>query len=261
MSFLDDLKKILFVGESVTKSAADKAGDLASEKGGEMLDKTGDMLNSAKESAFETGGKIYEKSGDYVEKAKDVADDFGSKVMETGGNLFEKAKDMTSDIMDSEQMEKAKNFTEDVGGKVLETGGELVDKAKVVAENVGGKVMAGSAVIMGKAQEMADQAGTKMEGIMEQAEAEATKEKMEDSIREAKGLNKDIADKVGYDNLDGSLMDGKDDFFAKAEKWAGGDFGSFGPPSEETTSEDATSEVPTKKPTLELPDDDADLDV
>ena len=64
MSFLDDLKKILFVGESVTKSAADKAGDYASETGGEMLDKTGEMLSSAKESAFETGGKIYEKSGD-----------------------------------------------------------------------------------------------------------------------------------------------------------------------------------------------------
>ena len=259
MSFLDDLKKILFVGESVTKSAADKAGDLASEKGGEMLDKTGEMLNTAKESAFETGGKIYEKSGDYVDKAKDTAEDLGSKLMETGNNLFEKAKDVTSDILESEQMEKAKHFTEDLGGKVLETGGELVDKGKVVAENVGGKVMAAGAVIMDKAQDMADKAGTKMEGVMEQAEAEATKQKMEDSIREAKGLNKDIADKVGYDNLDGSLMDGKDDFFAKAEKWAGGDFGSFGPSDDETTSENTTPEIPKDKPTLELPDDDGEI--
>lgn len=259
MSFLDDLKKLLFVGESVTKSAADKAGEYAKETGGEMLDKTGDLLSSAKESAFETGGKLYEQSGDYVEKAKDAAGDLGSKLAETGGNLMDKAKEVTSDILESEQLEKAKNFTEDVGGKVLETGGELVDKAKVVAENVGGKVMAGGAVIMDKAKEMADQAGTKMEGLVEQAEEEAAKEKMEDSIREAKNLNKDIADKVGYDNLDGSLMDGKDDFFAKAAKWAGGDFGSFGPSDDEKTTSETTADIPTEKPTLELPNEE-DLD-
>jgi len=107
------------LGEEVMEKAGgtlEKAGDIASNVGGKVLD-----------TASNVGEKVLEKGGDVVEKASEIAGDAGEKFMDTASNVGEKVLDVKDDLV-----EKAKELTGNLGEKLDDT----IEKAqKMKAES------------------------------------------------------------------------------------------------------------------------------
>lgn len=210
MGIIKDLKNIFFGASSITKHAAEKATDYIKEEGAEILDKTKDIASNA-------GETILEKTSDF----KDNVLDGGDSILDKGSDLLGKGKDKLTDIGEnissSPMVDKMKDFTEDVGEKVMDKGGDLLEKGKTVSEDVGERVLDAKDKFMDKASEVKDQMSEKLEATMDKADAWAEAEKAKPK--------KEFAD----DTIDasGSLLEGKDDFFSKADKFAGGEYDAF----------------------------------
>ena len=99
----------------------------------------------------------------------------------------------------------------------MEKGGVLLDKSKDLSEEVGGKVLDVKEKLVERASEVKDQMSEKLEETMDKADAWAAEEKANPKPEFAE------------DTIDasGSLLEGKDDFFSKADKYASGDYGAF----------------------------------
>lgn len=225
MGIIKDLKNIFFGASALSKSAAEKATDFAKEEGEFLLDKTKDLASkSAGAIGEKTAGlkdSIIENSGDMMAKAKDKISDLGEEILD---NPFaEKAADLTEDVgkkvMTTGEglMEKAGEISENVGAVVMDKGGVLLDKSKDLSEDVGSKVLDAKDKLMDKAGEVKDQLSEKLEETMVKADDWAAHEKANPKPEFAE------------DTIDasGSLLEGKDDFFSKADKFASGDYGAF----------------------------------
>ncbi len=273
MGFFNEIKKVLFGAKAVTKSAADKAADYGKEKGADFLDSADDFLGSAKETAGGVGSTMKEKGSDFLGKAKDAAGDFSESFSEKAGDFVDGAKDVANKTYDSlaenEMVNKAGGVAEDVGGQILDAGKRFEEKAGSVAENVGGVILDKGGDILEKGKDLSENIGEKIHDfagdamekandlgstiqdktndLVEKANAAAAKDNLENQIDEASTLGerlenhikgKDILDQkdapIGYDKLDESLLEGKDDFWSKAEKYAEGDYSGKG--KEETPS-------------------------
>ena len=274
MGFFNEIKKLLWVQKSVAKSGANKAADAGKELGEDMLEKGSELLKKTKDTAADmsgnlmdkagdVGGEFMGKAGDAFSTAKDFASDITEKAWDKASPYVDKAADTVEGIggtvMDkaSPLVEKTKDLAENVGGKVLETGGELIDKTASLSENIGSKILEKGGELMDKAQEMGGELKGKADDLVDHANKVATGEETMESLSETtrkigEKLNKEteLSGKLGYDEHKGSMLEGHDDFFSKAEKWADGNHGAFNDPSLETTTPKIDSTTP---PPLELP--------
>ncbi len=301
MGFFNEIKKVLFGAKAVTKSAADKAADYGKEKGADFLDSADDFLDSAKDTAGDVGSTMKDKGSEFLDKAKDAAGDFKESFSEKASDFVDGAKDVANKTYDSlaenEMVNKAGDVAENVGEKILDAGKVFEEKAGSVAENVGEVILDKGGDLMEKGKELSENIGEKIHDIagdamekasdlgsnimdktddlIEKANAEAAKDNLENQIDEASSLGerlekhikgKDILDQkdppIGYDKLDESLLEGKDDFWSKAEKYAQGDYSGKGndeAPSEsndifanteerQKQLEEGTDETPEKEP-------------
>ena len=225
MGLFKDLKTIFFGASAVTKSAAEKAGDFVKEEGADILSKGRDLAEDAggklmdktsglKDAIMENSSELIEKtkdkvggltqeisSSDTVGKISSVTEDIGEKLTQTGGTIAEKFGEVS----------------ENVGAVVMDKGGDALEKGKDLSEEVGGKVLDVKDKLMEKASDVKDQLAEKLDDTMEKANAWEAEQKA--------NPKKDFAD----DTLDasGSLLEGTDDFFFKADKFASGDYGAF----------------------------------
>lgn len=225
MGILSDLKKIFFGASAVSKSAAEKTTDFIKEEGGELIDKTKDVAQKSGEIIAEkTSGlkdSILENSADLIERAKEKVSDIGEDLSENP--VVKKAADITEDVgskvmeTGSDLVEKAADISEKVGEKVLDKGGEFIEKTKSVSESVGEKVLEVKDDLVEKAKEASEKISEKLDETMEKAESWAEQEKAKSK--------RDFAE----EDLDtgGSLLEGTDDFFAKADKYASGEYDAF----------------------------------
>ena len=258
MGFLSSLKKLFFATESVTKSAVDKSVDFARDKASEL----GDQAAGLKETVIEKAQTAKDNLGDMAGKSWEKAKDIASDVSEKADSFIDKAMDTAIQAKDSlaenEWVQKAGDMAENVGSKVLETGKDALDKAGEISENVGAKVMEASDktwdkisevkdTVADKAKEIADQIGQKLDETVKKAEdymaEENAKPKQEFS-------DKDL-------NVGGSLLKEKDDFFAKADQYAKGDYDSF---SEGKITITESKETPSKTPSKIAGQEDLDGD-
>ena len=248
MGIINDLKNVFFGASSVTKSASEKAGDFVKEEGEILLDKTKDFAENAGEAILnKTSGlkdSILDNSSDLIEKTKqkvgDLTLDFSES--EIGGKIKSKTQDIGENVLSSGDalMSKAGELSENVGEVVIEKGGVLLDKSKDISEEVGSKVLDAKDKILEKAGDVKDILGAKLEDTMDKADAWAEEEKANPKPEFAE------------DTLDasGSLLEGTDDFFSKADKFAGGNYGAF---SEGKISVDQSKSLPPTKDFDALP--------
>jgi hypothetical protein len=203
MGLIKDLKNIFFGASSVTKHAAEKAGDFMKEEGAEMFEKTKNIVTDAGDTILDKTSDLKEtvmdKGSGWVENSKSTIDDIGEK------------------LNSSPIVNKMKDMTENVGEKVLNTGDDLLDKGMSVSEQVGEKVLDAKDKLMDKAMDVKEQLGEKLDATMDKADKWAAEEKLKPK--------KDFADET----LDagGSLLEDTDDFFSKADKFADGEYDSF----------------------------------
>jgi len=225
MGFLSEIKKLLFVKKSVAKSAADKTADYAKEKGADLMDDATDLMSNASEKISDsTAGlrdSILEKGSDLMNKSKDTLESLSDNVKDN--EIVKKAGDFTESVgekvMESgaEAIDKLKDVSEKVGEKVMDVGGDLGEKFGEASESVGAKVLDAKDKVVEKAKEVTDKLGEKLDETIEKAEAFQAEQ-------DAKPKRE-----FAEDDLDasGSMLEGTDDFFSKAEKYADGDHGAF----------------------------------
>ena len=119
-------------------------------------------------------------------------------------------------------------MAENVGAKVMATGATIADKAADISENVGAKVLetTGNTMdklgdakdfIADKARDVAAQVGQKFDETVEKAESFLAEENAKPK--------KEFSDETLTTGDD--LLAGKDDFFAKADQYAKGDYDAF----------------------------------
>ncbi len=203
MGIIKDLKSIFFGASSVTKHAAEKAGDFLKEEGGEYIEKAKNIVTDAGETILDKTSDlkdtVMDKSSGWVESSKSSIEDIGETINE------------------NPLVNKMKDFTEGVGEKVMDKGDKLLDKSMSVSEQVGEKVLDAKDQLMDKAKDVSEKVGEKLEATMKKADKWAAEEKLKPK--------KEFADET----LDagGSLLEDTDDFFSKADKYADGDYDSF----------------------------------
>ncbi len=245
---------VLHTAKDAASDALLKAKEVMENLGDNFSETAGPVVDKAKNFTEEVGGKVMDATAPFVDKTKTVAEDLGASILDKSGDA----------------MNKAKNVAEDVGGKVIEAAGPMIEKTKGVAEDIGGKVMDVGGDAMERFKEVGEDVGKKAKGFFDEAQEAAAREakgldpfegpdavdqanakiakdgNMEDMVQKAKDLADRMDAKVkerraGFseapriEDNDKSLLDGKDDFFAKADRFARGDYHNEGekPASEE----------------------------
>jgi len=217
--FIEDVNESEFVKKSKEKITGftDSVKERTSEFNKENLADIPDD-HEVKNKMDETLEDISEKSKEFVGKAKakmsEIADEIGeNENVKKAADFTEKVGDK---VLDSGEafMEKAKEISENVGKKVLDQGDEALEKGEDLSEKVGKKVLQAKDEIVERAKKITEDLGEKFDETMEKAEKMAAEE--------AAKPKQEFSDKT----LDagGSLLDGTDDFFAKAAKFAEGDY-------------------------------------
>lgn len=205
MGFLSEIKKLLFVKQSVAKSAAEKTTEFVGDKGSEMLSKSKDILS------------------DGVEMVGDKTSGLRDSILDKGGDVFDTVKDTAGNMVDTikdnefvqDATEKVGSFTESVGSVVMDKGGDALDKGKVVAEDLGSKVLDVKDTVVEKAMDVKDKLGDKFDETL----AKAEKFEAEEAAKPKREFGETTID------TGGSLLEGTDDFFSKADRFADGDYG------------------------------------
>lgn len=225
MGFLSEIKKLLFVKKSLAKSGAEKTADFAKDKGGEILDKTGDVVSNVSGTVLEktTGlrDSILEKGSDLLDKSKDTLESFSDTVGES--DVVKKAGNITENIGEKVLEtggvigDKLKSVSESVGEKVMDVGGDLNEKFGEVSEDVGEKLLSAKDKLVEKATETSEKLGAKLDATIEKAEAFQAEQ---DAKPKREFAENDL-------DASGSMLEGTDDFFSKADKFADGDHGAF----------------------------------
>lgn len=242
MGLIKDLKNIFFGASALGKSATEKATDFVKEEGDEILEKAKDMAS---------------QSGEIL---KDKTSGLKESILSSSSTLLDKTKDGLSDLGDtvsnSPITEKVKNMTESIGGTVMEKGEGLMGKAGEISENVGEVVMDKGQVLLDKSADLSEDVGARVldakDKVMEKAGEvkEQLTEKLEDTMEKADAWaeheKNNPKPEFAEDTIDasGSLLEGTDDFFSKADKFASGDYGAF---SEGKVTMDKPEALPTKK--------------
>lgn len=235
MGFLSEIKRLLFVKESIAKSAVKKSVDYAKEKGEDIVDKSRDIIEDTgsviKNKTSGLRDAILENSESTMDYVKEKSEDVMDAVVHTSENLLDNVKEKASEaydsISESEFVKKTAVATEKVGDKILDAGEATMGKAKDLASTVGKKVMDLGDDLMEKTEDIREDISEKAKNIGKQIsekfdETVAKAEKME--AEEALKPKSEFAD-TPLDISEPLLKD--DDFFSKANKYADGDYGAF----------------------------------
>jgi DNA-binding ferritin-like protein len=242
MGILDDFKKLFWAKKAVAKSAAKKVGHEAKEMAEEGFEKVKDLSD-----------KVADKVGDAFEDAKDytseLLDDWVKKEPAPGEK---KPTGFTTSQQGSDPGAKDETLAtkaKAAGGKVVDEAVKMSDKVWEKAEEVGGKAVEKAEDLGSKAKEMAKDLGERID------------KKLDEMVEKAKDLDKKIEaerdaidkDRDGFADTpvneklreQGSLLEDKDDFWSKADRYAEGDY-SMGKP------QIVGKETPTRDDKLDL---------
>ncbi len=246
MSILSDFKRILFGAKAVVKNAVDQP-----EEKPEVLDEKKSV--DTKEDLVAESERILESlKEEFKDQPETKKESFSEGAKEVWDKTKEKAQDIASDIKESELYRKTTETAEKVGDAILDTGEkfygktrefmdgpgkEMAEKAKEISEDVGEKLMSAGKTVLDKARDLLDEAGEKLEKTMKKADEMAASEKLE---TKSEWAEKPV-------DLSRSTLEGKDDFFAKAARYADGDFTKdveIIPPKPETTQKVERVDLP-----------------
>lgn len=215
MGIINDLKSIFFGASSVAKSAGEKTSEY-------LADNADDLLDKGKDLAENIGSTV-------LDKASDLKDAALSKSSDLLGDATDLASGAKESILGNDTLDNLTDKAKDLGGMATEKGGELVDKFGDLSTSVGGK-------ILDKKDELVEKFGPSVneakDSLVEKANEvkENMKQKLDETVKNAEKWEAEQKDKyqAGFPKEDfdasGSFLEGKDDFFSKAEKFADGDY-------------------------------------
>ena len=239
MGFMDDMKKLFWAKKAVAKSAAKKGA----EEFKEATDEGYDVVKGFTEDVADKAEKSLEDVKKYMASKKEstwdppeeddyVPSDHADQPLqdETVDPISESMKKASAKEKAGEAFDKAKK----AGGEALDKAVEVSDQVWVKAEEGAKKVAEEGAKFGEKAKEVAKEVGDKISDKLDEMleKAEELDKTIEEEKRAMDANNDGFADVPTHQKLreQGSLLDDKDDFWAKADRFAKGDY-SMGKPS------------------------------
>lgn len=258
---LNDLKKLLFGAKAVATSAVNKTVETGKEVGEDLVEKSSEFI----EKAADTAGELYDKASDRATElyhaAKDKVDDLTDSIWETAGKRSQAEETpktppvpqdadefVASTVLEdkvvetpiapefkaekdffAEASEKVKDTAAEVSSKFQEKSAELKEKIKDVAEDVGAKLAEKGSEAIDKAREVGGQLKGKLDELVEKAQHEAEKDRVEKEAIKAAVTQQEAEFKAkAADKTAGSTLGGMDSFFEKANRYAEGDYHNTG---------------------------------
>lgn len=238
MGIVNDLKKIFFGASSIAKSAAESTTDYIKEEGADILAKGKDMATEAGKTVIEKSSElkdaVIDSSEGLMDTAKDKFGDVSSGgILDTAKEKFsgvvddisenpmvqsakEKMSNIADDLAENPLVQSAQEKAENLGRKILDTGGDAAEKGLEVSESVGEKLLEAKDRVADRAGEISDKISTKMDETMAKAQAWEAEQASKPPVGEFAEKDFNVGDE--------SLLDGKDDFFSKADKFGDGDY-------------------------------------
>lgn len=230
MTFLSDLRRLLFGAKAVTRSAAEKTGDTVKE-----------TIRETKEDLDAWMERVRKESGTPPPEGPNVAPPPVSPTepdpAQAGDDLLHKAGDLAEKAGSAilEQGKKVEEGIEEIGEKVLSVGEAVARKAGDLAGKAGEEIMEKGSVLLDRAKEVfrdtRDKVEEKAGEFYDQAQEAAARHdreeaarKAEEEARTAKYASGSPEGKSHAEALDESLMAGKDDFFEKADQFSKGNY-------------------------------------
>lgn len=243
MGFLSSLKRLFFVQESLARSAAEKAKEFTKEKVEDVSSKGKEILNKAE-------NVLSDKIKDMRENLSDVGESTIETVKNTAKEVESMAYTALDEISENEHVKRTAEFTEQLGDKILTAGEKFMEKisetaekyrpageealenAKNVAEGTGEKIIELKKEVVEKAKTLTAELGEKFDELAEKA------------VKESEELQNTPKNEFSDKTLDAgsSLLEDKDDFFAKAAKYAEGNYNFFDSVTGSDNEADTTNE-------------------
>jgi len=248
MGLVNDLKKIFFGAEALTKSAMEKGKDAAASTVENLSEEITSKTSGLKDAVIEKAGDAMDtvQNTDILGKASETMNDISKTVTQKASETFEQLKENESLKNASKSLEdlagkageKVGDLSETIGTTVFGENNERLDQLKDLSEDIGGKVLDAKEKIVDKAKELKVDLDEKIDETIEKAKDLEAKEAFEKTQRQ---------NTPPTDHGD-SLLDDTDDFFSKAEKYADGDYSVFseGKITLDKETSITTSDVPKK---------------
>lgn len=226
-----------------TEGVREQISNTAEQVGKDVLDKTAPLRDKVADTAESVGGtiiqtsesvgkEIFEKGGSAIDKTKNLAENIGATILGTAGAAKQKASDFTTESFSS-----AEDFAKGAADSAFATKEELAAQAKAKMDAADDTMDH----IIDKAKNMGESLSHKVQDGIDNLNAKA-------AAADAAEAQTKASPKMGYDNAKGSLLDGQDDFFAKAEKFAQGDYHGKGKKADEESIGDIGDIKITKDP-------------
>lgn len=240
---MNDFKKLFFGAESLAKSAAEKASDKGKEASEQFSKKTEEYVEKAKETVEDVGEDILKKADEFWKRTQEVAEEIGEEVLKRSKPYADKAKEFIK--------EREKDFRQETHQTTQQHSttpppppppktaekdwaSEIVNEAFTEPNDITKQ----AASQVKDSQEEWDDLLTNAHKVSEKLEQKVADKKSQDTSEKEPTPATGTSQKIGYDNLKGSLLDGQDDFFAKAQRYAEGDYHNTGrKPGEEEPKE------------------------
>jgi ElaB/YqjD/DUF883 family membrane-anchored ribosome-binding protein len=221
----DFLGKAKDAAGDFTESFSEKAGDFVEGAKG-AANKTYDslaeneMVNKAGSVAEDVGGKILDAGKKFEEKAGSVAENVGGVILDKGGDLLEKGKDLSENIG-----EKIHDFAGDAMEKATDLGSTIQDKTNDLVKK------ANAAAAKDNLENQIDEASTlgerlenhiKGKDILDQKDAPIGYDKLDESLLKGKDDFWSKAEKYAEGDYSGKGKDetpsAANDIFANTEE-------------------------------------------
>ena len=211
------IKRALFGAESLAKSGINKG----KEAGEELYDVSVDKLDDIKEELSESVDAAKDKFDDLFDKVSDKAQDGISRVKDSVNDLGENAKVDKMKEGGKKILEGGAMLATQAGDKIEDAAEKIIDKSDQAWEKISETSSNLFEKAKDKAEEIGDKIGDKMDDMLDKAESLKKADALEDAkhptgIYEGKSHNEKLEET--------SLLDGTDDFFAKAAAFAEGDY-------------------------------------
>lgn len=235
MGVFNELKKAFFGASSIAKHGAEKAkesGKEASDRlaadledmGEKIAQRTDEQMQKAQMKSEEIGGKILETTEHVGEEVLKRTSEFWEKTKKTAEDLsediLEKTKKENPSTSSTNKNDMQTNTPDDLANDLIN---EAFEESSFDTTTSTEQSSTTSNPMHRQAAEQVEEQDSIFENLMNKAED--LSDKLKDKVGD---FDAPRETKIGYDNAKGSLLEGQDDFFARAQRFADGDYHNTG---------------------------------
>lgn len=214
MGFFSELRKLFYAKRSVAKSTTEKIKDEAGEKLDQLSEKAGDLRDQGEEKLDSLVEAFTSDKVDTHDPEPEDKFDGTTEEMSIEENIATRDDAPTEETVFDKVGKKTLQGMENLGERTLEASEEAGERLEDLAKDVGKKVFEGAGKLKDEARKATEYLDQKLDETVEKARE--LDEELNKNDQDGDGLADEPAD------LSKGTLEGSDDFFEKAKRFAKG---------------------------------------